>query len=149
MQQQKSGWKDSDEEIAIRMVSWRNQALKHLLAQGASTGLAVKHVCVCVCVCAWMFVQASVHLHRLSGLAQWVGSVGWRGAPWISLQASSLSGPAKVSLLPAGVRSGGGEGDASAWPPGTLCLLATAELCTRTLREWTLTPIWRHTIKAR
>ncbi|CAB1448780.1 unnamed protein product [Pleuronectes platessa] len=30
---------------------------------------------------------------------EWVGSVGWRGAPWISLQASSLSGPAKCRTI--------------------------------------------------
>lgn len=73
---------------------------------------ACMHVCacVCVCMCVRVFVQASVHLHRLSGLAQWVGSVGWRGALWIPLQASSLSGPAKVSLLPGGVGAGGRGG---------------------------------------
>ena len=120
-----------------------------------SSGYACMHACVCMCLCVYVcvrvFVQASVHLHRLSGLAQWVGSVGWRGALWIPLQANSLSGPAKVSLLPGGVGAGaGGGGDASAWPPGTLCLIATAKALAHThiLLEWTLTPIQRHTIKS-
>lgn len=62
------------------MATQRNGALGHLLALGASTGLVVIHASACVCVCAHVFVQASVHLHRLSGLAQWAG-VELRGSP--------------------------------------------------------------------
>lgn len=43
--------KESDHETPRRMVTQRNGALGHLLAQGASTGLVVIHACVCVCMC--------------------------------------------------------------------------------------------------
>ncbi|KAJ8012556.1 hypothetical protein DPEC_G00044080 [Dallia pectoralis] len=44
-------------------------------------------------------------------LAEWVGSVGWCAAPAVPPQASSLSGPAKVSLsLGAGEGESGGGG---------------------------------------
>lgn len=81
-------------------VTQRNEALVHLLAPRASSGV----VPVCACVYPGVGTPAQT---------EWVGSVGWREAPWIPLQASSLSGPAKVSLLPGG-GSGVGEGDASA-----------------------------------
>ena len=74
------------------MVSWRNQALKHLLAQGASTGLAVKHVCVCVCVCVNVCPGVSTPAQT-----EWVGSVGWlSGLAWSSVDLP----PGQLSVRP-------------------------------------------------
>lgn len=119
-----------------------------------SSGYACMHACVCMCLC--VYVCASV-CPGVSTPAQteWVGSVGWlSGLAWSSVDPP----PGQFSVRPCqgqpparGGGSGGqGGGDASAWPPGTLCLIATAKALAHThlLLEWTLTPIQGHTIKS-
>lgn len=94
--------------------------------------------CVCVCLS-----------RRQYTCTDWVGWLS--GLEWSSVDPP----PGQLSVRPCqgqhpaggwvGGRSGGGHGDASTWPPGTQCVLATAQLLHRcTLLEWTLTPIKRH-----
>ena len=89
--------------------------------------------CVCVCVCVNVFVQASVHLHRLSGLAQWAG-VELRGSP---------SRPALCQALPRSASCQGGVGLRGREGQGgtvqhdhrglsMLCLIATAKALAHT-----------------
>lgn len=111
---------ESDHEKCGGKITQMNGALGQLLAQGASSGPLDLHVCVfAACVCPGVSTPAQT---------EWVGSVGWRGLPWIPLQAISLSGPAKVSLLPGGARGrGGGTRQQDHWDLSTMCLIATTK----------------------
>lgn len=100
---------------------------------GAFLGLLVMHACIHARVC-----ESCLHVCVCPGICtpaqtEWVGSVGWCGAPWIPLQASSLSGPAKVSCLPVGGWLGVGRAGRGTlqqhghWGLSTLCQIATAK----------------------
>lgn len=111
-------------------------------------------VCVCVCMCLSVYVCVVRVCPGVCTPAQteWAGSVGWRGALWIPLQASSVSGPAKVSCLPVGgwgwavvasgvwSRKGGGAQQHGLQGLSTRCPTATANL-TLTPRMYTSTEI--------
>lgn len=114
---------DSENDKSRRKVT-EKQSVRTSACSRASLGLGLMHVCVCV-----------FPGDRTPAQTEWAGSVGWRGAPWIPLQASSLSGPAKVSCLPVGgwgwQWQGAGRGKLHQHGHRgfrTLCLIATAML---------------------
>lgn len=95
---------DSENDKSRRKVTQRNRVLGHLLAQGP-------HLVWCLCMHVCVFFQATVHLHRLSGLAQWAG-VELRGSPSRPVLCQALPRSAACQWVGGG-GSGRGQGGGS------------------------------------
>lgn len=93
---------DSENDKSRRKVT-EKQSVRTSACSRASLGLGLMHVCV--------FFQATVHLHRLSGLAQWAG-VELRGSPSRPVLCQALPRSAACQWVGGG-GSGRGQGGGS------------------------------------